>query len=738
MANRQWPSVDGLLAIADTAEELRKAIWLGWKTTAPDSPSKLPGFSEGIREIQQRLRMLDMLFHGRSVKAAKTFAKFETRREMFVSRCIELKIDVPDNGFDQWNAFADWEWAEAARPGDEEHIEFLDKPNLVKCFGTPTWCWSAGIVDRYDAIWKLFAELKLYFGFGAVVYSRNHWERPQENDTWLTGVPWVRSAQPGLSAPGQTDAPLDAIWLESLALQAAELRAAVLKEENERKSQPLLWPARPFKPSPIIVLRPGQPISSLPSAIPVATYEPTPHDGNLLRRQIPGIDPADPDWDHIKHYLVARNVNITEDTPIATVLAILGEWSEHPAQATPSLSDERRPSTGLLNDNRTRELLSLLWNAEDRSAGIPIFELPDDLCDEGLFTEWIATDLVEIVRRNHCYHGGGSNQKLVLERGHSVADFKKPGRKRVWELLDEAATEVVAPEIRHRVRLGKTGDIEACRLSRESASAELNSSKPQTSATGKVWFVELAREGISEGFRVIAHHLNQVLNQKAPSIQIDADEKRPGDSLLSAAEKVRRALPVLRTKRELPSRDSEFPIWTLGFVNWTNNLAHHITVDGVLSTGEYDLTVICNFLLEIHENWTANVWHECIKVPVENLYALRLAMLEAIEREENDRVSSPKGLEPSVGAVHSSDFHSVNWFGTKYCFTSTQAACVKVLWENWEQETPNVGEATILDRAGSSGSRLRDVFQKGKHPAWKRMIVSPKKGTYCLTPPSNS
>ena len=46
---------------------------------------------------------------------------------------------------------------------------------------------------------------------------------------------------------------------------------------------------------------------------------------------------------------------------------------------------------------------------------------------------------------------------------------------------------------------------------------------------------------------------------------------------------------------------------------------------------------------------------------------------------------------PAPNAVHSPDFRSVEWFGTSYTFSTSQAACVEVLWENWDRRTPEVG-----------------------------------------------
>lgn len=99
-------------------------------------------------------------------------------------------------------------------------------------------------------------------------------------------------------------------------------------------------------------------------------------------------------------------------------------------------------------------------------------------------------------------------------------------------------------------------------------------------------------------------------------------------------------------------------------------------------------------------------------------------------------------VEPSEVAAdvaHSSDFRSVNWFGSTYTFTSIQAACVSVLWENWDRGTPEVSEHTILEdsRVESSQNRLSHLFEKGKHPAWGRLIVpGSTKGTFRLGDPT--
>ena len=86
-------------------------------------------------------------------------------------------------------------------------------------------------------------------------------------------------------------------------------------------------------------------------------------------------------------------------------------------------------------------------------------------------------------------------------------------------------------------------------------------------------------------------------------------------------------------------------------------------------------------------------------------------------------------------AKRSLDFRSVHWFGADHTFTATQAACVKVLWEAWQNGTPDVGQETVIDKAGAETKRLDHVFRA--HPAFGTMIVQGgTKGTFRLNPPA--
>ncbi len=83
----------------------------------------------------------------------------------------------------------------------------------------------------------------------------------------------------------------------------------------------------------------------------------------------------------------------------------------------------------------------------------------------------------------------------------------------------------------------------------------------------------------------------------------------------------------------------------------------------------------------------------------------------------------------------SSDFRSLNWGGELFTFTTTQAACVEVMYQDYVNKTPTLSETSILEAAGSASDRLRDVFKKGKHPAWDTLIVPSGKGMFRLADP---
>ncbi len=147
------------------------------------------------------------------------------------------------------------------------------------------------------------------------------------------------------------------------------------------------------------------------------------------------------------------------------------------------------------------------------------------------------------------------------------------------------------------------------------------------------WYVEAARDGLREGFRVIAARLNQVLRKRAPSIRIDADLPRRGDSLLRAAELVRQSLPSLRTMRPLPPDDANVVLWTLGFVNDGQNARRDLTAVYWCQLDE-GLEQVCQFLEHREDHWSESQWAEWIKRPVEALQEAQLGWLEELIRKK--------------------------------------------------------------------------------------------------------
>lgn len=149
---------------------------------------------------------------------------------------------------------------------------------------------------------------------------------------------------------------------------------------------------------------------------------------------------------------------------------------------------------------------------------------------------------------------------------------------------------------------------------------------------------------------------------------------------------------------------------------------------------------------EIVVSWITN---ETVALKIATAIAVRCAavpdlrfstdsVFSAEPKHEQEYRASPSALltqnHADNNARHSPDFASVLWFGEQFTFTPNQAACVKVLWEAWENKTPILGAAAILEAADASQRRLDLVFRG--HQAWGTMIVSPSKGRYCLKPPT--
>jgi hypothetical protein len=104
------------------------------------------------------------------------------------------------------------------------------------------------------------------------------------------------------------------------------------------------------------------------------------------------------------------------------------------------------------------------------------------------------------------------------------------------------------------------------------------------------------------------------------------------------------------------------------------------------------------------------------------LPAAALAVTDAARSLMRWRRDRRRELARSLTPVASPDFREVLWYGAKYYFTATQAACVRVMWEAWDKGAPEVSGERILEEADYEGKRMVDLF-KG-HPAWNTMIVA--------------
>jgi hypothetical protein len=115
----------------------------------------------------------------------------------------------------------------------------------------------------------------------------------------------------------------------------------------------------------------------------------------------------------------------------------------------------------------------------------------------------------------------------------------------------------------------------------------------------------------------------------------------------------------------------------------------------------------------------------------EAVEAIQGAAADVTEEWLGGRRENP---ETESDVSHADDFRSIVWFGKPYTFTRKQAGCVACLWEAWERRRPGVSKEVLIRACQSDGNDVKDIF-KGS-PAWRKIIVSPQQGLYCLKPPA--
>lgn len=152
----------------------------------------------------------------------------------------------------------------------------------------------------------------------------------------------------------------------------------------------------------------------------------------------------------------------------------------------------------------------------------------------------------------------------------------------------------------------------------------------------------------------------------------------------------------------------------------------------------HNLTAIINFSNLIQQIMDEeNVRHENIINKLESLKQCHAEMgcKNSNQSKEfslgNTHLNQQTTSKQSENFKHSPDFHSVYHKEQLYSFTSSQAACIKLLFECWQNKTPEVGQEHIFTSIDSYSNRLRDIFKN--HPAWNNLIVSGKaKGNFQL------
>jgi hypothetical protein len=108
-----------------------------------------------------------------------------------------------------------------------------------------------------------------------------------------------------------------------------------------------------------------------------------------------------------------------------------------------------------------------------------------------------------------------------------------------------------------------------------------------------------------------------------------------------------------------------------------------------------------------------------------------------VRREERDRVESQHGLV-GKGSVapplqQANDFREVRTAGLLFNLGPVQARVVKRLHEAATSSNPWCEGKLILGEAGSSSTRMADVFKSKPH--WRRLIDSDGRGRYRLRVP---
>ena len=114
---------------------------------------------------------------------------------------------------------------------------------------------------------------------------------------------------------------------------------------------------------------------------------------------------------------------------------------------------------------------------------------------------------------------------------------------------------------------------------------------------------------------------------------------------------------------------------------------------------------------------------------------LMLERLSESSREEDAQVHPPPDSETSPEPqefVPSPDYRRVDWRGKRFRFSPMQSHVVRLLHEEFKRGGGELGDVWLLERSGSTGKYLRDIFRR--HCAWGTLIIAGEsKGTHKLS-----
>jgi hypothetical protein len=116
------------------------------------------------------------------------------------------------------------------------------------------------------------------------------------------------------------------------------------------------------------------------------------------------------------------------------------------------------------------------------------------------------------------------------------------------------------------------------------------------------------------------------------------------------------------------------------------------------------------------------------------------SLLAALPSVPPEGPSLAAGTTPAAPAVidfsASDDYRSIRWRGRDYALTTNQAIVIQELHESWVAHRPYVAQVKLLDLLGTPNGRLRDSFRRS--PLWgdDALIISPRRGIFCLNLPS--